>query len=106
MDQDFIQAVDFLSEQEGTMYCPSHPVITLLAGHRNNDDRILAEYIRPNEPKAYDRVVASMNSAQFDWLILDRHEEDLELIRPDVLARYDEPRDFDSWLVFKKLAAP
>lgn len=101
-DQDFVKIVDFLREQDGSMYCPSHNVITMLAGHRELDDRVLAKYIKPKLPVAYERIVAKMNSGSFDWLILDKHEEDLDLMQPAALAVYDEPIDFDSWLVYRR----
>lgn len=100
-DQDFVRIVQFLQDQEGSMYCPSHNVITLLGGYHDFDDRVLAKYVRPAMPQAYERVVEKMNSGTIDWLILDKHEDDAELMRPEVLALYADPVDFDSWLVFR-----
>lgn len=101
-DQDFVRIVEFLQSQKGAMYCPSHNVITLLAGRHDYDDRVLAEYIRPKMPEAYERIVSRMNSGAIDWLILDKHEKDAELMQPDVLNQYEHPIDFESWTVLRK----
>lgn len=101
-DQDFVRIVEFLRGKDGSMYCPSHNVITTLAGRHECDDRVLAKYIQPKMPQAYQRVIARMNSGTIDWLILDKHEEDLDLMRPETLDGYEDPIDFDSWVVLQR----
>jgi hypothetical protein len=53
-------------------------------------------------PEAYERIVSRMNSGAIDWLILDKHEKDAELMQPDVLNQYEHPIDFESWTVLRK----
>jgi hypothetical protein len=102
-DQDFIQLVDFLRDRPGAMYCPSHNVITLLAGRSAPDDRVLAGYIADRDRSALDRIVRRMNSGEFRWLICGQFEGDEALIREDVRKRYREATRFGGWTVLERI---
>lgn len=101
-DRDFVEIVDFLKQQEGTMYAPSQNVITELAGRHSCDDIILATYIAPVNSAGVERIKAKINSCQYDWLICDKHEKDIDLLNPETRMRYSEVKDVESWIVLKK----
>jgi hypothetical protein len=102
-DRDFVRLVAFLREQPGTMYAPSHNVITLLAGRSAHDDRVLAKYIEPLTKQPVERIARRMNSGEFGWLVLDKHEGDAALLTAETRARYGEPQDFASWVVLRRV---
>lgn len=103
-DTAFTQIVEFLEAQEGSMYCPSHNVITLLAGHREFDDRGLARYIEPLNSVAMDRIRGKINSGVYDWLILDSHEKDQEMMTDATQSRYALVETYGDWLVYRNQA--
>lgn len=101
-DRDFIELVAFLKEQPGTMYSPSNNVITELAGRHEFDDRLLAGFIASRNPAALRRVMAKMNSGEYDWLICSTFEKDADLMTPEAKQRYETVRAFGDWQVLKK----
>lgn len=101
-DQDFVQTVEFLQKQSGSMYAPSHNVLTLLAGRPLFDDRVLAGYISKWAPEAAERIVARVNSGEFDLLVMARHEDDMAMLAPETVRLYEVAADFGSWIVLQK----
>ena len=102
LDKDFVEVVTFLKGAEGSMYAPSHNVLTLLAGHAENDDRTLAWFISNRTGAGLDRIRAKVNSCTFDWLILTGFTHDIADLTQDTLARYETAREFGEWTILHK----
>jgi hypothetical protein len=101
-DASFVDVVDYLKNQDGSMYAPSHNVITLFAGHPEFDDRGLARYIEPLNAGAVNRIHTRVNDGRYDWLVMDTHEKDDLLMSDDTRAAYELVATFDVWQVFRK----
>jgi hypothetical protein len=101
-DQDFVQLVEFLQEQKGSMYAPSCNVITLMAGQPLCDDIVLARYIEPKTAVAVERIQQRMSSGDYEWLVCSKHERDLELMSADARRAYRQEHDFGSWVLLRK----
>ena len=103
-DQDFVEAVDFLKDQEGSMYAPSNNILTLLAGHPENDDMVLAWFVSAREDSGLTRIKRKMNSLRFDWLILTDSTFDRCKLTKESLLEYETIRRFGEWEVLHKRA--
>ncbi len=101
-DREFVEIVEVLKKEDGTMYAPSHNVFTLLAGRPLFDDRVLAFYIKAWAPEADARITASVNSGQFDWLVMSVFENDMRIMTREVREQYELVLDGENWSVLRK----
>lgn len=102
-DKEFVELVKFLKKQEGSMYCPSDNVITLLAGKHNYEDIFLAWEIDPlNSEGRIRRVKDKINACNIDWLILHKTEIPGEMVTEETRRRYEKKGTFGDWDVLQK----
>jgi hypothetical protein len=102
LDKDFVEVVAFLKGREGSMYAPSHNVLTLLAGQVENDDRTLAWFISNRTGAGLDRIRAKMNSGAFEWLVLTAFTHDIKDLTPETLAMYEPVEEFGEWTILHR----
>jgi hypothetical protein len=101
-DHEFVEVVELLKQEGGSMYAPSHNVLTLLAGQHLFDDRCLAFYIKAWAPEADRRITENVNSGRFDWLVMAKWEHDLRILSAEMRDRYEVARDGENWTVLRK----
>jgi len=101
-DKDFVGLVQFLKKQEGSMYCPTDNVVTLLAGRHNYEDLFLAWEIDPGRTDCVARVKEKINACDVDWLILHKTEIPPGTIKENTFQIYEKKKEFGEWEVFKK----
>lgn len=104
-DRDFVEVVDYLREQPGSVYAPTHNVFTLLLERPVYDDLVLAREIgwhfRDAEPQ--NRIGNRVNSGAYQWLIMDKPHGDANLFTPKGRDQYIVALETDTWTVFKRL---
>ncbi len=101
-DTEFVEVVKLLGNEEGSMYAPSHNVITLLAGRPLFDERVLAFYIKSWAPEAYKRITERVNSGAFCWLVMANHENDMHILSEAVREQYELVLEGENWKVLRK----
>jgi len=102
LDRDFTDLVGFLKEQDGSMYCPSDNVITLLAGRHNYEDIFLAWEIDISRPDHVDRVKKKINACDVDWLIMHNTGVPPGTMSEETVQAYEKKGDYGDWEVFRK----